>query len=183
MGSTETTQRLLGTLPGATVLELRRLDIGSENTRVGAAVPGRPNSDNGSKKTRIESLKTWQKQVIVLANAFAFLVHFVMFLLCLTACDSGDQCTEEGMTMTIYRIRANWTSMAVDGYDLIPVDNGKPIRFHVTVSLFFLISAAFHILAVFVGAPGAFFFESNSVVDILELYYWKQIRQAFTPWR
>lgn len=145
------------------------------------------NSDGSNKEVQYPTplRKQRRKQGILVANAVACMVHLVMYLLCITACDAEGQCTEKGMTMTIYRIRANWTSMAVDGYSLIPVDNGKPIRFHVVVSLFFLISAVFHLLAILVGTPAAVneLKPCRGLTRFSQRFYWKQIHAAFTPWR
>ncbi len=116
---------------------------------------------------------------IWLVNLFCFFAHLTMLYLVATSCNAyrfgtaiNSNCTSHGMNVPIFRLQANWTSRAADGYNSGLVTNGMPVNFQVLTAWFFGLSALFHSFPVFFGS-----------FDISINYYWKQIDCAFCPWR
>ena len=69
----------------------------------------------------------------------------------------------------------NWTGGDANGYALLPLDNGKPVRFDLATGWFFALSAIFHLY------PVVFYFPKFHIFS--ERLYWGQIEAAFSPWR
>lgn len=108
-------------------------------------------------------------QVIWLLNLFCAVAHGSMVAVTLWAAnrDGGKD-----LSVTVYRIRANWTGTTTNGYAYELVPNGLPIDLGVFVAAFFGISFVFHTIAVCVGPFERFW-----------PWYWRQIDKAWCPWR
>lgn len=117
---------------------------------------------------------------IFAANVVCLITHSVFAWLSFNSCNAtrlgvrvNTNCTVEAMQIRITRPATNWTAMMVDdAYKPIIKDVGHPVRIDHLTGWFFLTSAIFHALAVAV-AP----------FDIFMPLYWKQIDNAFAPWR
>lgn len=109
-------------------------------------------------------------QTIWFLNLIAFCVHFAFFwwtiiLIC------GWDGKERHLHAQVYRIRANWTSPDVDGYNIDLADNDQGFDIGVCTAVWFGITAGFHFLALIAGLWERWW-----------MVYWRQLDDAFAWW-
>ena len=109
-------------------------------------------------------------QWIWFANLICLVAHAWYAIAVFTEASNGK--VEGAMQATIWRIKPMWNASVPDGYTSELVDNLKPIRIDILLGFLFIVSAAFHALAVALGP-----------FDRWIWIYWRQLDLCFHWWR
>lgn len=110
-------------------------------------------------------------QTIWFLNLIAFGVHFFFFWWTIILICGWDGKTRD-LHAPVFRVRANWTSPDVSGYNFDLKDNDQGFDIGVSTAVWFGITAGFHFLALIAGLWERFWH-----------VYWRQLDDAFVWWR
>ena len=108
-------------------------------------------------------------QVLVALNVLCFATHLTFFIVTIASCKGKD------LHVDVFRLRANWTSAAANGYSYDLVSNNQGFDIGTCTALWFGLTAGFHLLQIVLGLAG----EGTR----WWYFYARQLDDAFPWWR